>query len=85
MVMTWDEVTAVTGAVLHSGQLRGSDAVPRITTDTRKIAAGDLFVALRGEHFDGANFAAEALQKGAAAVLVSTPLSASVQKELCSR
>ena len=82
MVMTWDEVTAVTGAVLHSGQLRGSDAVPRITTDTRKIAAGDLFVALRGENFDGADFAADALHKGAAAVLVSEPLSAAVRKEL---
>ena len=82
MVMTWDEVTAVTGAVLHSGQLRGSDAVPRITTDTRKIAAGDLFVALRGENFDGADFAADALHKSAAAVLVSEPLSAAVRKEL---
>ena len=82
MTMIWEEVLAATGAVLHSGNLHRNETIPHITTDTRKIAAGDLFVALRGENFDGANFAAEALQKGAAAVLVSTPLSASVQKEL---
>ena len=82
MTMIWEEVFAATGAVLHSGNLHRNETIPHITTDTRKIAAGDLFVALRGENFDGANFAAEALQKGAAAVLVSTPLSTSVQKEL---
>ena len=82
MTMIWEEVLAATGAVLHSGNLHRNETIPHITTDTRKIAAGDLFVALRGENFDGADFAAEALQKGAAAVLVSTPLSASVQKEL---
>jgi len=82
MAMTWDEVLAATDAEVHSGKLRGNDTIPHITTDTRKIAAGDLFIALRGENFDGADFAADALHKGAAAVLVNAPLSASVQKEL---
>ena len=82
MAMTWDEVLAATDAEVHSGKLRGNDTIPHITTDTRKIAAGDLFIALRGENFDGADFAADALHKGAAAVLVNAPLSASVQKNL---
>ena len=42
-----------------------------IVTDTRKIAAGSLFVALQGERFDGADFAAQAVEKGAAGVLVA--------------
>ena len=42
-----------------------------VTTDSRKITSGVLFVALKGEHFNGEDFAAEALKKGAVAVLVS--------------
>ena len=79
MAMTWTEVLAATGAALHSGKLRENDTIPHITTDTRRIATGDLFVALRGEHFDGADFAADALRKGAAAVLVSMPIAKSVE------
>lgn len=42
-----------------------------ITTDSRKITEGVLFVALKGENFNGEDFAEDALKKGAAAVLVS--------------
>jgi len=41
-----------------------------ISTDTRALQAGDVFVALRGEHFDGHDFIATAVSRGAAAVLV---------------
>ena len=41
-----------------------------VVTDTRKIAEGVLFVALKGERFNGEDFAAEALKKGAAGVVV---------------
>lgn len=37
----------------------------KITTDTRKIAGGELFVALKGENFDGNQFVAKALELGA--------------------
>lgn len=37
----------------------------RVCTDSRVTQPGDLFFALRGEHFDGNRFAEEALQKGA--------------------
>src|ERR671924_643994 len=45
--------------------------VHAVSTDSRTVPAGALFVALRGEHFDGHQFAATALQRGAAAVLFS--------------
>jgi len=41
-----------------------------ISTDTRKLKKGNLFFALSGENFNGNSFAAEALEKGAAAVIV---------------
>ncbi len=48
---------------------RGDTAVTRVHTDTRTLQAGDLFVALRGERFDGNDLIADALARGAAAVL----------------
>jgi UDP-N-acetylmuramoyl-tripeptide--D-alanyl-D-alanine ligase len=64
-----DTATAA-GAV--GGSVVGA-SVPflRVTTDTRALAPGDLFVALRGERFDGHDFVAQALEGGAAAALVA--------------
>ena len=75
--LTWDEICAAPGASVRRGGVAGDTVLP-ITTDTRKVAAGDLFVALRGENFDGTAFAAEALERGAAAALVDqkTPAAA---------
>jgi UDP-N-acetylmuramoyl-tripeptide--D-alanyl-D-alanine ligase len=55
------------------GELRGDPAtrVSRVATDSRSIEAGDLFVALVGESFDGHAFAAASLEAGAVAALVS--------------
>ena len=41
-----------------------------VTTDSRRVAPGQLFVALQGERFDGAAFAAASLAAGAAGVIV---------------
>ena len=38
-----------------------------VTTDSRKTARGELFCALKGEHFDGHAFVTQALRQGAAA------------------
>ncbi|HMN90358.1 MAG TPA: UDP-N-acetylmuramoyl-tripeptide--D-alanyl-D-alanine ligase [Saprospiraceae bacterium] len=46
---------------------------PRITTDSRQVQPGDLFFALRGDTFDGNQFAAQALEKGAAFAVVDRP------------
>ena len=57
------------------GRLIGADVtVTAISTDTRAIAPGALFVALRGERFDAHDFVAQAEAAGAAAVMVSRPV-----------
>jgi UDP-N-acetylmuramoyl-tripeptide--D-alanyl-D-alanine ligase len=43
---------------------------PSICTDTRKVKSGDLFFALKGDHFNGNLFAIQALEKGAAYAIV---------------
>ena len=49
----------------------GSDRqVLRVCTDSRQVQAGDLFVALRGERFDGHTFLQEVIKKDVAAVMV---------------
>ncbi len=42
-----------------------------VSTDSRAVQAGDLFVALAGDRFDGHDFVADAVRRGAAGVLVS--------------
>ncbi len=46
---------------------------PRISTDSRNVLAGSIFFAMKGEHFDGNQFAAEALEKGAAFAVIDDP------------
>jgi len=61
-------------AVAHhvEGRLSGDDAAyAQVSTDSRTLGPGDLFVALTGEHFDGHRFLADARSKGAAGAMVS--------------
>ncbi|EMF0762756.1 UDP-N-acetylmuramoyl-tripeptide--D-alanyl-D-alanine ligase [Klebsiella variicola] len=61
-------------AIAH-GERQGSDiAIDEVTSDTRKVTAGCLFVALKGERFDAHDFAEQAKAAGAGALLVSRPL-----------
>jgi UDP-N-acetylmuramoyl-tripeptide--D-alanyl-D-alanine ligase len=54
------------------GRVEGGDVrFGSISTDTRMIVQGDLFIALRGEKFDGARFVADALKAGAVAAVVN--------------
>ncbi|AZN37670.1 UDP-N-acetylmuramoyl-tripeptide--D-alanyl-D-alanine ligase [Iodobacter ciconiae] len=46
----------------------------RVTTDSRDIRAGDLFIALRGEKFNANDFANAAIAAGAVAAIVDTPI-----------
>jgi UDP-N-acetylmuramoyl-tripeptide--D-alanyl-D-alanine ligase len=50
---------------------RGMQPFTRVWTDTRTIAAGDLFVALIGEKFDAHDFVTDAVNRGATGVVVS--------------
>ncbi len=49
-----------------------------VSTDTRTIQPGDLFVALVGDHFDGHSYIDLAVEKGACAVVVSKPVETTV-------
>jgi UDP-N-acetylmuramoyl-tripeptide--D-alanyl-D-alanine ligase len=51
-------------------------AISRVHTDTRTLAAGDLFVALKGERFDANDFLADARARGAAAAIAHRGLEA---------
>ncbi|MEQ1836141.1 MAG: UDP-N-acetylmuramoyl-tripeptide--D-alanyl-D-alanine ligase [Candidatus Nitrotoga sp.] len=54
-------------------ELVGHDVLfTSVSSDSRAINAGDLFVALQGENYDGASFVASATQSGAVAALVKT-------------
>src|SRR5437899_638371 len=46
---------------------------PVISTDTRKIAAGSLFFALKGDKFDANTFAKQAIDGGAAYAIIDNP------------
>ncbi|HYC35079.1 MAG TPA: UDP-N-acetylmuramoyl-tripeptide--D-alanyl-D-alanine ligase [Usitatibacter sp.] len=65
------DLRQVAGAVEGALEGRAVD-IRGVATDTRAIAAGELFVALKGERFDGHAYVEEAARRGAAAALVST-------------
>ena len=55
------------------GEIHGDDvAIDAVGNDTRTLTPGSLYVALRGERFDGHGFAADAVAAGASALLVDT-------------
>ncbi len=59
-------------AAALDAQLIGADvAFSSVNTDSRKIVAGDLFIALRGEKFDGAKYVASSLKVGARAAMLN--------------
>jgi UDP-N-acetylmuramoyl-tripeptide--D-alanyl-D-alanine ligase len=64
---TKDEIAAATGARLGGGFVRATGA----SIDTRTLEPGDLYFAIKGDVHDGHDFVAAALEKGAAAAVVS--------------
>ena len=72
-----------TAARAVDGQLIGDNVgFRRVVTDSRALEAGDLFVALKGERFDGHEFVAAALAQGATAALVARPSRGALQGDL---
>lgn len=68
----WEELIAGISGRVTQGDL-GVKATG-ISTDTRTLKNGDLFVALKGPKFDGHHYVRQAFDKGASAVLVSDPV-----------
>lgn len=77
---TLEEVARFSGGRL----VKGDPALPvdRLHTDTRTLAAGDCFVALRGDRFDGHAFVREVKSRGAVAALVSNRLLSDLPEDL---
>jgi UDP-N-acetylmuramoyl-tripeptide--D-alanyl-D-alanine ligase len=68
--MSWTRaeiVTATGGRIARAGK---QQVFGEIVTDSNKIKSGSVFVALKGERFDGHGFVADALKRGAACAIV---------------
>ncbi|OIN90925.1 MAG: UDP-N-acetylmuramoylalanyl-D-glutamyl-2, 6-diaminopimelate--D-alanyl-D-alanine ligase [Comamonadaceae bacterium CG1_02_60_18] len=69
-MMTAAQVTGWLSSATPVGLADGTTlGFGRVQTDSRSVAPGDLFVALRGEHFDASDFLAEVRAKGALAAV----------------
>lgn len=66
-MFTIDEIIEATGGSRIGS---GNDAVSGVSTDSRQVAAGELFVALKGERFDGHDYIEAAVARGVRAFLV---------------
>jgi len=77
-LFTLQEIALATGGTIIQGDLELP--IEGIVTDTRKVKQNELFVALKGEKFDGHSFLTQAIQAGATAVLVSeaTPVESGI-------
>jgi len=62
------EVLGATAGILLQGE--GETSFKGISTDSRTINEGELFIALKGERFDGHHFAIDALEKQAGGILI---------------
>lgn len=64
-----------------NGSLLGDDVtVTSVSTDSRSISAGELFIALKGPNFDGTAFVAEVKAKGAIAVVTEHQVSEAISQ-----
>src|SRR5262245_43739342 len=76
-----DEIAKFAGAVRQNGSDRM--VISSVCTDSRTTRAGDLFVALRGDNFDGHQFVEQALGRGAVGAIVETNWSGNVAPGYC--
>lgn len=71
------QLTQIAGTL--AAQVSGGDAVfDSVSIDSRTLQPGQLYIALHGENFNGHDFAEQACEAGAAALLVSEPVSDAV-------
>src|SRR5262245_41713681 len=74
--LTVSQIAQFAGASLSSGD--GTIVINKVSTDSRRIKPGELFVALRGENFDGHDFVEAVAQAGATGALVDLNWAGSV-------
>ena len=67
-------------AAAINGSLSGENVeFHSVSTDTRTIKSGDLFIALKGPNFNGHDYIAKAVAAGASGLLVSEAVDANVR------
>ncbi|MFC1532723.1 UDP-N-acetylmuramoyl-tripeptide--D-alanyl-D-alanine ligase [Thermodesulfobacteriota bacterium] len=72
MTAVWGEITAqeiipsITGELISGPE---GSVLSGISTDSREIIPGQLFIALRGEKYDGHDFVEKAIEKGASCII----------------
>jgi UDP-N-acetylmuramoyl-tripeptide--D-alanyl-D-alanine ligase len=71
-------IDVLNAIALHVTEPVRSHTTTGLTTDTRAIQSGELFLALRGESFDGHRFVEQAIAAGAIAAVVDQPIAAQV-------
>jgi UDP-N-acetylmuramoyl-tripeptide--D-alanyl-D-alanine ligase len=70
LCLTLEDFFQLKSAVLYNAeQIR---PVSKITIDSRNVPAGSLFIAIKGDKFDGHHFVSDAVNKGASVVLVNS-------------
>ncbi|MBI3920495.1 MAG: UDP-N-acetylmuramoyl-tripeptide--D-alanyl-D-alanine ligase [Armatimonadetes bacterium] len=68
MQLTLDEVLKATGGFLR--QPGALSSFKGVSIDSRQVRPGELFIALKGEKFDGHDFLSQSLESGAAGIIV---------------
>jgi UDP-N-acetylmuramoyl-tripeptide--D-alanyl-D-alanine ligase len=66
--LSLSQIAAFAGGSLAAG--KADATVTRVSTDSRTLQSGDLFVPLRGENFDGHKFVEQAVERGAVGAMV---------------
>src|SRR3954464_13932099 len=74
--LTLSQIAQLAGASLSSGD--GTAVIKKVSTDSRTIKPGELFVALRGENFEGHDFVEVSAKAGATGALVDLNWAGSV-------
>lgn len=64
---------ATRGRLLAAARATDGLSFSGVSTDSRTVRAGEIFVALQGERFDGHDFVGDAVKRGATAAIVSKP------------
>jgi UDP-N-acetylmuramoyl-tripeptide--D-alanyl-D-alanine ligase len=71
MIMTLQDIAAAMGATVD---LDHEATIARVSIDSRAVQPGDLFFCIVGEKLDGHEFAAQAVENGARAVVAGAPV-----------
>lgn len=73
-MFSFDELVNATGGTVvnRKGAIGGTIFISGVSTDTRTIEEGNIYIALKGENFDGHSYTDQAVAKGACAVVVNS-------------